>query len=142
MKNIALLFILSAAVIVTGTAFKVKNKADKGIQFYQGNFKEALALAKKENKVIFMDAYASWCGPCKRMAANTFTDGQVGDFFNKHFVNLKVDMEKGEGPAIAQKYPVEFYPTLFFIDKNGKIVKKLVGYQDAAALLKEAADVK
>jgi thioredoxin-related protein len=76
------------------------------------------------------------------MAANVFTDPAVGEYFNKNFVNLKIDMEKGEGVQLSQQYQVQYYPTLFFIDANGKIIKKLVGYQDAAGLLKEAASLK
>ncbi|HHG84150.1 MAG TPA: DUF255 domain-containing protein, partial [Bacteroidetes bacterium] len=58
----------------------------QGIKFFHGTFAQAKAKAKKENKLIFMDAYTSWCGPCKWMAANTFTDASVGAYFNQHFV--------------------------------------------------------
>lgn len=124
------------------SAFTSKNKAEKGIVFYEGNFEAALAKAKAENKIIFLDAYASWCGPCKKMAANVFTDEKVGEYFNANFINLKIDMEKGEGPSIASKYPVQYYPTLFFIDSNGKLLKKVIGYHDDSQLIKEAKSVK
>jgi len=113
-----------------------------GIEFFKGSWKEALAAAKSQNKLIFMDAYASWCGPCKWMAANSFTDKAVGDFFNKNFINVKMDMEKGEGPGLASTYKVGAYPTLFFIDGSGKLVKTSVGALDAAALLSLGKDVK
>ena len=92
------------------------------IEFFQGSFAEAQALAKKEHKIIFLDAYASWCGPCKRMAKTVFSQAEAGDFYNKHFVNLKIDMEKGEGPTLARKYQVSAYPTLLFIDAEGELV--------------------
>jgi thioredoxin-related protein len=97
-------------------------KAQGGIEFFHGSFEEAIELAKKEHKIIFMDAYATWCGPCKRMARDVFTKKEVGDFFNKHFINLKMDMEKGEGPKLASKYKVSAYPTLLFIDEEGEVV--------------------
>ena len=69
--------------------FSLFCQAQSGIEFFHGSWDEALELAKKEHKAIFMDAYAEWCGPCKRMAKNIFTQKEVGDFFNKHFINVK-----------------------------------------------------
>lgn len=134
--------ILLITIAVGLSSFSLSNKESKGINFFEGNFKAAQAKAKAEKKLIFLDAYAAWCGPCKRMAANVFTDAAVGDYFNKNFVNLKIDMEKGEGVQLSKQYQVQYFPTLFFIDANGKVVKQIVGYHDAAGLLKEAASVK
>ena len=52
----------------------------QGINFFEGSFQEVKAEAKKQNKIIFIDCYTSWCGPCKWMAKNVFTDKKVGDF--------------------------------------------------------------
>lgn len=102
-----------------------------GIKFFEGSFEEAKQLAAKEHKIIFMDAYTSWCGPCKRMAREVFTQDEVGAFFNKHFINLKVDMEKGEGPQIAQKYRVSSYPTFLFLDEKGETIHLAKGGRPA-----------
>lgn len=101
--------------------------AGDGIHFFKGSFKEAQELAAKEHKIIFMDAYTSWCGPCKRMARDVFSNAEVGKFFNKHFVNIKVDMEKGEGPRLAGKYRISSYPTLLFLDEKGDVVHAAKG---------------
>lgn len=106
-----------------------------GIQFFEGSFQDALELAKKENKLIFFDAYASWCGPCKRMKSKVFTQEEVGSYFNSRFINLKVDMEKGEGPSLAKKYGVTSYPTLLFIDHTGKLIHGGVGYHNPSSLI-------
>ncbi len=108
---------------------------EEGIQFTDVAWKEALKKAKAEKKLVFLDAYASWCGPCKMLQKNVFTKKDVGDYFNKQFINVKMDMEKGEGPALSQVYPLEAYPTLLFIDGNGRVVKKVIGYQSPEALL-------
>lgn len=108
----------------------------QGIEFFKGTWKEALAQAKKEGKLIFMDAYAEWCGPCKMMAARVFTDARVGEFYNRHFINVKMDMEKGEGLELRKKYPVSAYPTLLFIDDQGELVKKSVGAKPVEPFLK------
>lgn len=99
---------------------------DRSIKFGK-NYEKALAKAKSENKLVFMDAYATWCGPCKWMSANMFTKNEVADFYNEKFVNLKVDMEKGDGPELAKKYGVRAYPTLLFLDSEGNMVHKKVG---------------
>ena len=97
--------------------------------------------AKTEEKLIFVDAYASWCGPCKRMASGVFPQEKVGSFFNANFVNLKIDMEKPENAEFAGKYPVSAYPTLMFLDGSGKLVQKAVGAKDADQLLEFAQKV-
>lgn len=103
----------------------------QGIQFSNKTWEEVLLLARTEQKTIFMDAYATWCGPCKMMDRNTFSDDDVSRLYNARFVNVKMDMEKGEGPALAERYGVRAYPTLLFIDGNGDVVHRAVGYHDA-----------
>ena len=66
----------------------------QGIEFFHGSWEEALEEAKKQEKVIFIDAFATWCGPCKRMAREVFPNEKVGEFYNRHFINMKLDMEK------------------------------------------------
>lgn len=106
-----------------------------GIQFEKGAWEEILAKAKAEDKVIFMDAYTTWCGPCKMMSKNVFTQKNVGDYFNKNFINVKMDMERGEGPALASKFRVMAYPTLLFINSKGDEVHRAVGFHAEAPLL-------
>lgn len=103
--------------------------AEDGIEFFHGTWQEALEKAEAEDKPIFVDAYAVWCGPCKRMAKNVFTQKSVGDYYNKNFVNLKLDMEKGEGLTFRKKYPVSAFPTLFYIDYDGKVIQQVKGAQ-------------
>jgi len=92
-----------------------------GIDFFHGTWEEALEKAKKEDKLIFVDAYTTWCGPCKRMSKQVFTQDEVGEFYNKNFVNMKIDMEKTAGRKFQRKYPVSAFPTLYYIDGDGKV---------------------
>lgn len=112
--------------------------ADYTFNFYQGSFDQALKDAAKKKKLIFVDAYTSWCGPCKMMNNSTFKDKSAGDFFNANLISMKIDMEQGEGPAFAMKYGVRAYPTLLFINAKGEVVHKVLGYRDGAVLLEEA----
>ncbi|MBS1666968.1 MAG: thioredoxin family protein [Bacteroidetes bacterium] len=96
----------------------------QGIQFIVGDWNKALAEAKKQNKPIFMDAYTSWCVYCKQLKRETFPNQETGEFFNQHFINVAIDMEKGDGPALSNKYAVESYPTLIILDSNGNVISK------------------
>jgi thiol-disulfide isomerase/thioredoxin len=108
----------------------------EGIKFQNLTYAKALEKAKAENKLIFIDAYASWCGPCKMLEKNTFSNKEVAAFFNKNFICLRFDVEKGEGIEIAKKFNITAMPSLFFIDGNDRIVKKAVGYKEPEELLK------
>jgi thiol-disulfide isomerase/thioredoxin len=103
----------------------------QGIEFNHSKWEEVKALAKKENKLIFIDFYTDWCAPCKYMAKVIFPEKEVGDFYNQHFICVKIDAEKGEGPALAKKYGVGGFPTLAFTNANEEIVYKVVGSADA-----------
>jgi len=112
----------------------------QGIKFEDSNFAAILAKAKKENKLVFVDAYASWCGPCKLMVKNIFPLQTVGDFYNSHFVNAKIDMEKGEGIALAKKYNVKAFPTYLFINGDGEEVHRTLGYVEEKDFIQFAKD--
>ncbi|MBA2561653.1 MAG: thioredoxin family protein, partial [Chitinophagaceae bacterium] len=99
------------------------------------DWKKALQQAKEQSKLIFLDAYTSWCGPCKLLKRNTFPDKNAGDFFNKNFINVAVDMEKGYGPALAQQYGVNAYPSLIIADAEGGIVVYTRGYINPKQLI-------
>lgn len=105
--------------------------------FETGSWAEVQAKAKKENKMIFIDVYTSWCGPCKVMAKDIFTLPQVGDFYNKNFINYKIDAEKGEGIAIAKKYQANSYPTYLFVDGDGKLFYRSGGSKPFSYFLKD-----
>lgn len=118
---------------------KLENK--EGIQFEDLSFEVALAKAKKERKKLFMDCYTVWCGPCKMMNEQVFTVKQTGDYFKKHFIALKVDMEKGEGPELLKRFKVEAFPTMFVFDGDGKVLLKLRGARNTETFLKELKEV-
>lgn len=111
---------------------------NREIAFKEAEWKTQLAEAKKENKLIFFDAYTSWCGPCKMMAKEVFTKDSVADLFNKTFLNVKYDMEKGEGSALKDKYGVSAFPTYLFINGDGEIVHKIVGSMPAGEFMTES----
>ena len=120
-----MLFMLLALAALSARA------QNRKIHFEEGNLASVLAKAKAEGKFVFMDAYTTWCGPCKWMDKNVFTNDTVADYFNQHFVNYKLDMEKGEGLEVAKKYEVRAYPNLVFIDGDGNLVHRAAGSRAA-----------
>ncbi len=108
----------------------------QGIIFFEGSFDKVKELAKSQNKIIFIDCYTSWCGPCKWMAKNVFTDKVVGEFYNLNFINYKMDMEKGEGKAVKKNYNISGYPTLLYINGDGEIEHRSLGGCDTAEFIK------
>lgn len=119
MKKLFSLFILFISLSVF---------SQESINFEKGTFKEILAKAKKEKKLVFMDAFAVWCGPCKLMEKNIFPLPSVSEYYNANFINARFDMEKGEGQEIAMKYGVRSYPTFLFLNGDGEVVMKNYGY--------------
>ena len=89
-----------------------------GIRFTPKPWAEIVAQATAENKLIFIDFYTQWCGPCLNMAETVFTLPSVGAFYNEHFVCAKIDAEHGEGVELAKKYGVRSYPTYAFVDPS------------------------
>ena len=142
MKNILFYIILIA--VAAGIYFfnnpRVDFAADKkeGIQFYRGSWDSVMQLAKKENKLIFLDVYATWCGPCKKLKKYTFADKEAGEYFNKHFINVSLDGEQGDGDVVSRRYGVTSYPSLLFIDADGNKLSLSSGYRSSKKLIEYA----
>jgi len=128
MKRIALLFLVVFSVSLYAQ--------ETGIMFSKDSLlSDALTKSKKEGKLVFIDCYTSWCGPCKYLVREIFPQKEVGDFYNSHFINLSFDMEKGEGIKIRTKYAVNAYPTLLFLNAQGETVHVGIGALDANAFI-------
>ncbi len=105
-----------------------KSTCQTGIRFIeQPEWESVLELARKEGKVIFFDAATSWCAPCRLMEREVFTRPEEAAFFNENFINVKYDMERGEGKTLRTRFGVKVFPTYLFIDANGKELHRIVG---------------
>ncbi|MGB1207011.1 MAG: thioredoxin family protein [Chitinophagales bacterium] len=118
-----------------------KAKAKQPISFMETSLDDALKLAQKSDKIVFVDVYTNWCKPCKEMDKFVFSDAKVGNFFNKNFVNYKLNAQTPTNKKIARKYGVSAYPTLIFVDKNGEALLSSMGYIDAEMLLEYAKEI-
>jgi thiol:disulfide interchange protein len=89
-----------------------------------------LEQAKAEKKAVFVECFATWCGPCKMMDKQVFRKKVVYDYLNAHFLNYHLDVDQPEGKKIAGKYKVLGIPTVLFLDPDGKVLKRQVGLMD------------
>ena len=122
--------------VVTEVAMDTVVQApQEGIKFFEGTWEEALLTARTEKKLIFLDAYAVWCGPCKKMESGVFPKPDVGEFFNANFINFKMDMEKGIGVELANKWRLTSYPTLYFVNSEADTIQSTIGYHKANDLI-------
>ena len=111
----------------------------QGIEFFKGTFNEALTKASNEGKLVFVDFYATWCGPCKQMAEKVFPDEELGKYMNEKFVCLQIDVEKeGWQKEVAEKYNVTVLPTLVFFKLDSTVASRLAGAREKAELLNAA----
>lgn len=111
------------------------------IHFRNLDVKSAIELAKQENKYVFVDTYASWCGPCKVMD-RVFEEPAVADYFNSHFINVKIDMEGPYGDQMLYDYEVVWLPTLLIFDSNGNLLSKMEQLLSSQELIEAAENVR
>ena len=102
------------------------------------SFEEALKLADQEHKIVFVDFFTTWCGPCKMLDKDTWQDPSVILLLKDKSIALKIDAEKNE--ALATRYNVNAYPTLALIRPDGTLIDSLVGYRDAPTFKNEFSD--
>lgn len=107
--------------------------------FHDLSFDAACAEAKKADKVVFIDFFTTWCGPCKMMDRSTFKDEAVVKLLKDKAVAIKVDAEKQRD--LSQRYKVSSYPMLLFVKPDGTEIGRLSGYREAKQLVPEATDL-
>lgn len=103
----------------------------QSIEFTTKSWEETLEEAKATNQHIFVDAYTTWCAPCKKMDQSVFTKPAVGAFYNQNFISIKLDMEAGEGKAFAEKYEVKAFPTYLYFSPEGELLHRAAGFKEA-----------
>lgn len=125
----------------------------QGIKFEEGiSWEAAKKKARKENKFIFLDCYTTWCGPCRYLKEKIFTQAEIGDYFNSHFINVSIQMDQSnredgknkdsyaDAASLESMYSISAYPTLLFFSPDGNVVHRVVGVpgKDDKSLIAEA----
>ena len=117
-----------------------KKLASTGVYWEDLTLEQALKKAERGKRMVFVDCYTTWCGPCKYMTSNVFPQEVVGNYFNSNFVCLKIDMEKGEGPELVKRYGIRAFPTFLILRPDGSVYHKLLGSGEADAFLKRVQE--
>lgn len=124
-------------LLLLAIALNVKSQNNnRQINFTATTWAEALKQASAQNKLIFVDAYATWCGPCTMLKATTFKNAKAAAFYNQNFINTALNMESGKNPYLAQEWGMRAYPTLIVFNPKGQIILNTVGYITAADLIR------
>ena len=140
-----MLIILAIVVICVLTLFVVSNflKNTQKLQNQTSNsninlqwntdMNNALKIAQKSNKMVFADFYADWCGYCKQLDEDTFTNQNVKQKFVQRYVLVKINVD--QNPELASKYQIYGLPTMVILDSNGNVIKRQEGFLSAGELL-------
>ncbi len=127
MKQLILFFGLFTFSIVT---------FGQGIEFTDLSWEDVLVKAKKENRVIFLDTYTDWCMPCKRLEKEVFPQKRLGEYFNKNFINVRLNMETPLGEKLKEKYLVFVFPTMLLINPDETLLNRTTGFKTVNNLIK------
>ncbi len=120
----------AVAVMAQGVAFEPEGTT----------LEQAAAKAKAEHKLIFLDAFTQWCGPCKKMARDVFPQEQVGSYMNPKFINLQIDMESDYGAPLAKQLQIQAYPTFVIFNADAKEIGRFLGGSSAEDFIKKVEE--
>jgi len=143
--------ILFALAFISLTSYAFTQ--EKGIRFERGlSWSQIKKKAKDEHKYIFMDVFATWCSPCKKMDKEVYSSEQLGTYINDKFISVKVQADSSESDndevkkwyasahQIVSEYKVTAYPSFLFFSPEGKPLSRDLGYKDVTGLIQIATD--
>jgi thioredoxin-related protein len=129
---------ISVIIVVT---YWVPSFADSSTFFRYIDFEEAFDIAQKEGKKVMLYFHFDGCGSCLQLEKEAFIDHKVIAFYSENFISLDINTKKGKGVKVCEKFNIEFYPTLIFLDENGKEFHKISGYFNAETFLQQSIDL-
>ncbi len=138
MKNFSIVLLL----LVFIAPFTLKAQ----VEFIEVETLEQMQAAQKKASdgmlMLFVDVYATWCGPCKMMDSEVYTDPAVAEYMNTHYLSVRLDGESDFGRIYASEQALEGYPSMFIFSDDGERVSRIVGYTPAEELLTNLSSVR
>jgi thiol:disulfide interchange protein len=138
---LALLGTLACAACSTDAPPAGSAPAAHGAPWFQGPYEDALAEARATRKLVFIDFWASWCPPCKRLERETFPHPDVQAELAR-MVSLSIDAESPAGIPLAEKYRVGGYPTLLVLGSDGAELGRFAGFLPPEGFLAKLAEIR
>lgn len=127
-------FFVAAALALTGVA----TTAHADVK-WESDYAAASAKSKESGKPLLIDFYTEWCGWCKKMDKDTYTDKNV-EALTEKYVMLKLDAERG-GKDAAKQFEVKGFPTLVYVSSTGKTLANNPGYLDVPNMTKTLQEI-
>ncbi|MCA9707467.1 MAG: thioredoxin family protein [Myxococcales bacterium] len=124
----------SAPDEAAGPGVRPDGEIVSAVDWFHGTLEQALAQAKAEGKLVFMDVGAYWCPPCRRLDEEVFVRPEIGEHLRRGYVALHVDAEKGEGPELAERYRIQAFPTMVVLEPAGVEKGRIVDFLPADQL--------
>lgn len=138
--------VLYASIALGAYFLSVEVQSYWGRQAFEGTglvsipLEQALARAKAENRLVLVDVSAIWCSTCRRLDNAVFSDGGVKQFIGEHFIFTRLEYESEEGQQFLEKHEVSGFPTLWLLDGDEKVVKRLTVVFTPADFLRQLPD--
>jgi thiol-disulfide isomerase/thioredoxin len=129
MRTCPRLIACALLLLVAGFALPAR-AAEPGITWREGSVEQALNDARDRNTLVLLDVFATWCGPCQKLDAETFNT-EVAAAAVRELVTIRVDAEAGEGPAVAERFKAIAFPSVILLRPDGSEVDRIVGFVDA-----------
>ena len=134
--------IRNAIAGVLGLAFMIwTTEAFSQVNFIEVKSEEemdkAVSLAAESNKYLFVDVYATWCGPCKMMDRDVYPDSAVSAYLNGNYVSVHMDGETEFGSMYAATHQLRGFPTMFVFSQAEEKIGTIVGHRDPERLISE-----
>lgn len=129
------------ALVIFSSFSSFPNNVEPGVSFYKGSYDNMLREARKQKKGIILDFWASWCGPCKKMDMETFSDPALAKYIANNYIIYKVDIDTFDGMEITDKFAVESFPSMLILNHKAKPLEKLKGFYPPNFLAKELKNI-
>ncbi|MGN7821014.1 thioredoxin fold domain-containing protein [Chitinophaga sp. 22536] len=138
----------SKIIVIISILFSLRAFAQDKVNFrHSGSWKELISESKNNQKIIFIDVYATWCGPCKQMDREVFSDDSIIGYLNKKFISIKIQSDStlndntlvknqySLSSNLIKKYHITALPTFLFFNSNGNLAYRKEGFYPAKQFL-------
>ena len=139
-RNVKTIITLTLLIVILGVGawLYITAKPPQEITWLT-DLDDSLGQASIQNKYVLIDFYAEWCPPCAKMDSYVYTNSNVIDFLSKHFICVKINIDKQ--PQLARKFEIKFIPTTVILNYEGEELGRIIGYRDPDTYIAEIKNI-